>query len=305
MNSRGLLPLVLGLPLAAQQVADPDFRPSVPKPAYARNGPAVVIDEAHGNFHTADGRYKPLADLLRSDGYRVVAGTQKFGPRSLPGAGVLIISNALGESGGPAFTEQECDVVRDWVRDGGSLLLIADHAPFGGAAENLGKRFGVEMGRGWAFDLGGAEGLTTQLDFSRANGLLGTHPILRGRDASEEVKTVRSFTGQSLSAPEGATVLMKLGATAREALTPEDFDAELKAPGSRARSVAGRAQGLAIPFGKGRVVMLGEAAMLSAQIVRFTEDGKQTEFKMGMNVPGTDDRQFALNVLHWLSRLLN
>jgi hypothetical protein len=25
-------------------------------------------------------------------------------------------------------------------------------------------------------------------------------------------------------------------------------------------------------------------------------------FKMGMNAPGNDDRQFALNVLHWLTR---
>jgi hypothetical protein len=31
----------------------------------------------------------------------------------------------------PAFTETGCDVIRDWVRDGGSLLLVADHAPTG------------------------------------------------------------------------------------------------------------------------------------------------------------------------------
>jgi hypothetical protein len=28
-------------------------------------------------------------------------------------------------------------------------------------------------------------------------------------------------------------------------------------------------------------------------------------FKMGMNAPGNNDRQFALNVLHWLSGLLD
>ena len=26
-----------------------------------------MIDEAHRNFHTADGRYRPFAELLRSD----------------------------------------------------------------------------------------------------------------------------------------------------------------------------------------------------------------------------------------------
>jgi hypothetical protein len=45
-------------------------------------------------------------------------------------------------------------------------------------------------------------------------------------------------------------------------------------------------------------VVQGEAAMLSAQIA-----GPE-KFKMGMNVPGNDNRQYALNVMHWLSGLL-
>jgi hypothetical protein len=28
-------------------------------------------------------------------------------------------------------------------------------------------------------------------------------------------------------------------------------------------------------------------------------------FKAGMKVPGNDDRQFALNVMHWLAPVLN
>ncbi len=35
--------------------------------------------------------------------------------------------------------------------------------------------------------------------------------------------------------------------------------------------------------------------MLSAQV-----NGSQ-RIRMGMNVPGTDNRQFALNIMHWLS----
>jgi hypothetical protein len=53
-------------------------------------------------------------------------------------------------------------------------------------------------------------------------------------------------------------------------------------------------------MGSGRVVILGEAAMLTAQVVNIP--GRET-MRMGMNVPGSDDQQFALNVLHWLSRL--
>ena len=63
-------------------------------------------------------------------------------------------------------------------------------------------------------------------------------------------------------------------------------------------SAAGRAQGLVFGLGKGRVVILGEAAMLSAQM---TGPGGT---KFGMNRPGIDNRQLALNIVHWLSGLL-
>jgi hypothetical protein len=60
-------------------------------------------------------------------------------------------------------------------------------------------------------------------------------------------------------------------------------------------SAAGRAQGLAMEFGKGRVIVMGEAGMLSAQIV-----GPDRE-PFGMNIPGIDNRQLVLNIMHWLT----
>jgi hypothetical protein len=304
-----------------QQIVDPDFRAVVKRPAYRRSGPTVAIDEAHSNFHTAGGQYKPFADLLTSDGYKVIASNRKFEMGSMNGIDVLVIANArnltalmAGDLSKPAFTEAECDVVQDWVRHGGSLLLIADHAPFGNAAENLAKRFGVTMGKGWAFDRASTGGITTQLVFSKGNGLLGAHPILRGRNSFEGIKSITSFTGQSIGSPPGATMLMKLSDTAREAPTPDDLNAEeaavratgnqLDAIASHSSPAAGRAQGIVMTFGKGRIVVLGEAGLFSAQIVRFREGDQEREMKFGMNVPGNDDRQFALNVLHWLSGLL-
>ena len=127
----------------------------------------MAIDEAHSNFHTATGQYRPFAALLGSDGYRVVAWTREFDTAALDGVGVLVISNArnmtallAGDISKPAFTEHECDVVRDWVRAGGSLLLIADHAPYGNAADNLAQRFGIAMGKGWAFERTATTGIT-------------------------------------------------------------------------------------------------------------------------------------------------
>lgn len=304
---------------AQTQASDPDFDTSVEEPAYPANGPVVVIDEAHANFHTASGRYRPFAELLRNDGYTVVAGKTRFGRDALSGADVLVISNALPPSGAapgtPAFTEREADAIEDWVRDGGSLLLIADHAPFGSAAEGLGRRFGVTMGKGWVWDFreSGAA-IETRFVTSSENGLLGTHAVLHGRDASEKVRSLKAFSGQSLDVPPGATVLMKLSGTAREVRNRADLETIRAAVASRAAAandlieelsapVGGRAQGLAMTFGAGRVVVLGEAAMLSAQVSRRGDPPTATP--MGMNEPGNDNRQFVLNTLHWLSGLLH
>jgi hypothetical protein len=168
--------------------------------------------------------------------------------------------------------------------------LIADHAPFGGAAAALAKRFGVDMSKGYTFDPeNSVKGAPTQLIFSRENKLLGNHPIIEGRSEAERINVVRSFTGQSLKGPEGSTGILNLASTATDRPT---FAAETSV------SAARRTQAVAFKFGKGRVLVQGEAAMLSAQI-----SGSEKR-QMGMNVPGNDDRQYALNLMHWLSGIL-
>jgi hypothetical protein len=54
------------------------------------------MDEAHRNFHTASGRYKPFADLLQNDGYLFVSNTRAFKVDALKGVDVLVIANAMG-----------------------------------------------------------------------------------------------------------------------------------------------------------------------------------------------------------------
>ena len=307
--------------VAQQQIVDPDFYTTIKKPAYKSGGPTVAIDEAHDNFHTMSGQYSPLATLLRNDGYRVIASQVPFETKDLAGIRVLVVANARdvkailgGDISKAAFTDRECDVLAEWVRSGGSLLLVADHAPYGNAADSLARRFGITMGKGWVFDRKATGGITTQLDYSRQNGLLGKHSIISGRNSTESVRVVRAFTGQSLTVPNGATILMKLSPTARDAATPADMDAEdsairntdsaRQAYGSRSTSATGRAQGLAMKFGKGRLVVLGEAALLSAQVIRYAGPPPY-DMKIGMNTLGNDDRQFSLNIFHWLSGVLN
>jgi hypothetical protein len=289
--------LLICAPVFAQQQADPEFNTSVENPAYKREGPRVMFDEAHHNFHTTEGRYKPFVDLMMSDGYRVIRNRQPFTKQRLDSYKVLVIANALGaeeddDAGADtsAFTDEEITAVHDWVKDGGALLLIADHAPFGGAAAALANKFGVEMSKGYTFDPANCvAGSPTQLIFSRENKLLGSHPITEGRNEKERINSVRSFTGQSLKGPEGSAGILNLASTAFDRPT---YGAETSV------SAAGRVQAVALKAGKGRVLVQGEAAMLSAQI------SGADKHPMGMNVPGNDDRQYALNLMHWLSGIL-
>ena len=294
-----LLVIVVDVAAHCQQLADPHFNSSVERPAYTKNYPRVLFDEAHNNFHTAGGRYKPFADLIFSDGYQVVVNRKPFTNASLLTFKILIIANALGaedmdEEGAdrPAFTEEEADAVREWVRGGGALLFIADHAPFGSAAEILAKRLDVDMSKGFTQDPANSDKQSKNsgwIVYSRENHLLADYPITKGRNDSERVNRVMTFVGQSLKGPEGSEAFLKLADTAIDRI-PGDPPKDT--------SAAGRAQALAFKFGKGRVVVLGEAAMLSAQVT-----GSDNQ-PFGMNIPNIDNKQLALNIMHWLSGLL-
>lgn len=283
----------------AQQVADPNFDTKVAHPAYKKNGPKVLFDEAHNNFHTAGGRYKPFADLITSDGYQVTPNKEKFSAAVLKSFKILVISNALGapqmnlpEAGNSAFTDAECDAVRDWVKSGGALLLIADHAPAGGAAQILGDRFGVNMSKMYTADPENYEKDTDNRGFivyTRESGRLADHAITRGRNDAERVNKIIAFTGQSLKGPPDSFAFMKLADSAVDAMPGQN---------SNPTSAAGRAQGIVLKLGKGRVVLLGEAAMLSAQLAG------PDKMPFGMNRPGIDNRQLALNIMHWLSGVI-
>ena len=300
---------------AKSQRADTRYDTRVARPTYPKNGrhPRVAIDQAHWNFHTIHGRYKPFADILEHDGFDMYGGTDRFTSAYLHQFDVLVISNAFGPEGHEdqsAFTPGEIAAVGDWVQDGGNLLLIADHWPCGGAAAKLSMAFGVEMSEGVTEDSvdcapstsGSGRPEPSTLLFTRQNGLLRDHPVTVGRVPGDHVETVETFTGQSLGVPFGATPFLALGSAAVDRKPQPKV---VKVVGQETTvsmqygdpvPATGKAQGVALEFGKGRVVVLGEAAMMTAQI---DPDGKP----FGMNVPGNDNRKVALNIMHWLARL--
>jgi hypothetical protein len=297
------------------QAADRAFVPIVAEPAYTgRPRPAVLIDGAHYNVHTASGSYRPFAELLRRDGYRVRSLGDPLSSAALGDASVLVIANALGLRGAvyqvlslprlerflrlPAspFSDDEISEVEAWVRTGGALLLVADHAPAGEAAGRLARAFGVEMTNMWAEDEKGYDPVTRNpgfLVFTRDEGLVADHPITNGRHGGERVDRVMTFTGQALRPPPDAVSLVTLSPTARQYPYRRSRESE-------GRSAAGLSQAIALRHGRGRVVMVGEAAMLTAQATRLP-DG--TLLRFGMNRDDTDNRQLTLNIVHWLSGL--
>jgi hypothetical protein len=251
-----------------------------------------LIDEGHNNFHTREGRYKPFAQLLTSDGYRVRSLTGKISAASLGPADVLVIANAL-----EPLKEPEMAALLEWVRAGKSLLLIADHPPFASPMKTFCSRIGVTLSGAWARDHSREEPgapSPTWIRFDRAKGDLTDHPVFAGRNAGERIDVVVSFTGQSLEVKTG-TVLLKLSPEAKDYATREQSK-----EGVAGRPAAGKTQAAAIEYGNGRIVVAGEAGMLTAQVVRIFL--KKERF--GFSRPGNDNRQFVLNLLHWLTRLI-
>jgi len=289
--------------IKAQQVPDPDFKPPLENPAYAEGkGPVVLIDEAHFNFHTASGRYKSFADLLRRDGYVVRASKEKFSKESLNAGKILVIANALSRRNArdwnppfdPSFTDEEVAAVREWVNQGGVLMMMVDHSPMPATAGKLAEAFGVRFHNGFAVD---PQAPTGPLLYTRADKSLADHPITRGSSEKERVDSVATFTGSAFQTEGGDPILTFLG--------PEAISYTPKAPGRPPDKdtprvpIKGWHQGVVMKVGKGRVAIFGEAAMFSAQL-----QGPQRR-PMGMNAPvAKQNTQFLLNVMHWLSGLL-
>lgn len=292
------------------QVPDKSYKPPVSDPAYQTGeGPLVCLDEAHNNLHTLENRFWAFGELLRRDGYVVESSREKFSASVLERCNILVIANAQLELDGwgdypyptpSGFTDAEITAVQTWVNDGGSLLLIADHMPLAGVAAKLASAFGVEFNDGFAvagFDSAesrdAAFGIPTI--FSMETQTLLQHPITDGRTKSESVTSIRSFTGQAFQAPDSAQPLMVL---------PDDFVLLMPqkvwefGPDTTTIPVGGWLQGAVMPFGSGRAAFFGEAAMFTAQLT----DNQPS----GMNAPMAEQNfQFVLNVLHWLSGILN
>lgn len=287
-----LLGLLNACGLGAQQVADPGFRPVFSDAAFPPGkGAVVAIDEAHGNFHTRDGRYQGFTRVAEADGHRVRTWDTAFDPEALNAVDVLVIANALHPSNAEqwalptpsAFTAAEVSAVRKWVEDGGALLLLADHMPFAGAASELAEAFGFAVSNCFAM----REPQRPMDLFAIGEGLVAEGPAA-GLD------TVVTFTGSAFRLAPDAQPLLELG-PAWTLLEPDT--AWRFSDGTRRRTGEGWVQGAYLEVGRGRMVLLGEAAMFSAQLA-----GPERQ-PVGMNHPQARGNVALLRgTLRWLTR---
>lgn len=279
--------------------ANPSSVPAIERAAFpSGEGPTVFVDVAHFNHHRPELSFWPFAELLRRDGYEVRSWPFEFRGAALDSAGadVLVIANATSEKNAEeerwrlptpsAFTPEEIAELEAWVRKGGSLLLIADHTPWPGAAAELAAAFGAELHNGAARDTA----RPPPEAFRRVEGTLRPHAITNGSSSAGRVDAVVTFTGHAfrrLDTP-GAGELEPLLVFPESAVLfqPEVWGAT---EGTRRTPVPGWWQGAAGLHGRGRVALFGEAAMFRV----LTEEA-------GLPA-GAQNARLVRNTMRWLA----
>lgn len=287
-----------------QQLIDKLFVGKIQEPTYKfGKGPLILLDEAHHNGIQMNTGFKILGDALIKDGFRINTINDSISNDILQDAEILVIIDALAEQNvnhwelptPSPFSENEMDIIKNWVLNGGSLLLVADHMPFAGASSKLAKHFDVDFINGFVID-------TLEWDtnkFEMKNHSLRKHPITKGNNIKEEINEISTYFGQGFSASNKtySPIMVFKGEdiVSYQPKTAWQFNED-----TLVMPVNGLFQGLAGSFGYGRIVILGDSSLMSAYLI-----GKNSR-PIGINSVETKDNfQFVLNIFHWLSHALN
>lgn len=259
-------------------------------------GPEIYIDETHNNWHTASGLYSTFANVLRKDGYVVKPFTDKITSQTLQHIKILVISNALNGKNidnwkqpvYSAFDDQEIQSINTWVKNDGSLFLIADHMPFSSASKNLASTFGFTFSDGFASKLVKSK---TEL-FCRQKNMLIENELTNGRNSSEYVDSIVTFTGQAFKIPDSAKVIL----TFNEEYVQYSPQVAWDFKNCKPENITGFSQGSYMMYGEGRIVVFGEAAMFSGQL-----GAGLSCIKIGLNSSkAKNNYKLLLNIVHWL-----
>ncbi len=297
---------------------------AVPAAASAPSAAAsVLIDLAHHNFGIARD-FAPLSKWLEAEGFRVRALRGPFDRNALDGVQIVVIKNALAErnaiSSQPseaeiakawslptpsAFTQAEITLLHDWVLGGGGLLLVFDHMPMPGAAQELAAAFGIVVSNGNAVD----ERVLQPFDpknveraghavFRRSDGTLADDPLTHGRSPAKRVDSIASDGGSAFRLPAQSRSLLTLSPSF-VSLTP-DVAWRFSEATPRTKA-AGWSQGGILNVGRGRLAVFGDGAILMSPAMAaslgnwgsYTADQAPADF--------AQSPRLLLNVVRWLS----
>lgn len=288
---------------AQRQLPDMEARFDNRDPAFApESGPQIVLSTTNSDY-VRRGSMDPFAALARTDGFRVARQSGDLVSALKPETRILIIANPFLSSfrdfpamtPPSAFSDSEIEAVRAWVENGGSLLILADHAPFGGGSSKLAEAFGFQYLNGHAAETRAADAgyAHVVIDFTPQYGLATDHPIANGDTGRAPIKRFAAFGGQAFIPADGARQLLTIP-QGWSAIFTYRLEAELaSAPRIDA---SGMSQGATLDYGKGRIALFGEAGGFTAQVI----DGIE---KFGFNTAeGSDNPEFILATLRWLAR---
>ena len=278
------------------------FDQDIVNPAYPLNkGPTIHLDEGHNNRHIYGGlgHFLAFRELLSKDGYQVIPFNDQVTASRLMEIGILVIPCAQNKKNlwpkwsNPtysAFKRSEEIALKYWVEQGGSLFLIVDHHPFPGAVQELAMLFGFKLYNGHALDT-----LRYPSYFHRANGTLHENIITNGRNATERIDSIITFSGSAMRISENASPIITFDEGWLQWLPDTAWITDNITP----IPIPGLAQGAYMNSGKGKLVIFADANMFSAQ---DTEWGGKMGF---INPYAKYNYRLLLNIIHYLDGLLD
>jgi len=308
----GALLVSVGLSAKHFDQASPTGQPA--RPTYeSATGPVISFDETHKNT-TTYARYPALVQLLKDDGYRPRPLTQPISGAALADVGVLVIVDPA-----VSLSADEVSATVAWLKGGGSVVMVVDHYPLVNA--KLTAALGVPSwpeGAAvvrtdlckpevrsppctppdpngnqsamniffWRTDFSpGGEPMLAQagsgggLAYQSADAVLAKHAITEGRAPSERIRRVVTFSGSAFQAFPGAQILMTLPRLS------------VLLGSNSGTPIEGWLQGAVVEFERGRLALFADSGVLSGGVA-----ADKNQF--------IDNRQFVLNLMHWLSRVL-
>ena len=165
-----------------------------------------------------------------------------------------------------------------------------------GAAEKLTSTFNFEISNGFALDERSLDTYDKEVihaagrvTFRRSDGSLADHPVTNGRTIAERVDSVVTAVGAAFRLPPDGQSLLTLGTSFVSLLPISSWEFDDTTP---RQAIGGWSQAGLARVDSGRIAVLGDAMLLRSAL----EDTETWALQ---------NPQFTLNVVHWLSGLLD